>query len=205
LAGGFDLRQGYVEVGRRGKQGVLVTGGRAELSLGDGRLIASPDWGNNSRTYDLGRVSAFRPGLKVDVFRAAAVDVTPSKFDRVKPGEYFWGGYATLDKLPRLSLVDVYVVTKATSVAAGELGSAGDGRVYTYGGRAAATIARSWTFDADAALQRGHQADDAVSAWAAHVAVARSFATLAAKPKVTVEYDFASGDAKAKDGSRGTT
>lgn len=204
MAGGFDLRQGYVEVGRKGPRGALVTGGRAELTFGDGRLVASPDWGNASRTYDLGRVSAFVPGLKVDVFRAAPVDINPAKFDRAKPGEHVWGGYATLDKLPGVSLVDLYVVAKRTSVATGELGSKGDGRVYTYGGRLVATFARALTFDGDAAIQRGHLADDDVEAWAVHAALAVPVGPKAMKAKVTAEYDFASGDSNAKDGKRQT-
>lgn len=204
MAGGFDLRQGYVEVGRKGRRGVLLTGGRSELTFGDGRLIASPDWGNSSRTYDLGKVSGFLPGVKVDVFRAAPVEIDPARFDRAKPGEYFWGGYASFDKLPGVSLVDVYVLDKLTSVATAERGGKGDGRVYTYGGRVVTTLVKTWTVDADVAMQRGHQASDDVSAWAAHLSVARPLGKSSWKPKATVEYNFASGDTNAKDGKRGT-
>jgi hypothetical protein len=204
MAGGFDLRQGYVEIGRRGKRGVLFTAGRAELSLGEGRLIASPDWGNSSRTYDLGRITAFVPGLKVDVFRAAPVDINPSAFDRAKPGEHFWGGYATLDKLKGLTAVDFYVLAKMNSVVTSELGTQGDGRVYTYGGRLSATVAKTWTFDTELALQRGHRASDDLSAWGGRFSVARPIGRSSLKPRAAVEYDYASGDENPKDGTLGT-
>jgi hypothetical protein len=204
LSGGFDLRQGYVEVGRKGKQGVLVSGGRMELSLGDGRLIASPDWGNSSRTYDMGKVSAFVPGFRLDVFRAAPVQIDTAKFDRAKPGEYFWGAYASLDKVKKVTVIDVYAFEKANSVVTGELGQKGDARIYTYGGRIAGPIGKAFGYDFDAALQRGHMATDDVQAWAVHGAVSWLKPKSAVKPKLSVEYDFASGDANPKDGVKET-
>jgi hypothetical protein len=204
VSGGFDLRTGYVEVGRKGPRGMTVAGGRMEYSLGDGRLIASPDWGNTSRTYDMGRVSAFLPGFKIDVFRAAPVLIDPAKFDRVKPGEYFWGTYATFDKIPGLTLVDLYAFQKANSVVTGESGKKGDARLYTYGGRVAGPLGKTVSYDAGAAIQRGHLAADDVEAWAAHAAVAWTMSKSAMKPKLSLEYAFASGDANAKDGVKQT-
>jgi hypothetical protein len=204
LSGGFDLRQGYVEIGKKGKRGVLASGGRMELSLGDGRLIASPDWGNSSRTYDMGKVTAFVPGFRLDVFRAAPVLIDTAKFDRAKPGEYFWGAYATLDKIKKVTTFDLYAFQKANSVVTGELGQKGDARVYTYGARIAGPVGKAFGYDLDAALQRGHMAIDDVKAYAAHGAVWWAKPKAAAKPKVSVEYDFASGDADAKDGVKGT-
>lgn len=204
MAGGFDLRQGYVEIGRKGPRGLVVAGGRQEFTLGDSRLIASPDWGNSSRTYDMGRVSGTLPGLKVDVFRAAPVDVDPAKFDRVKPGEYFWGGYSTLDRVKHLTAVDLYAVQKATSVATGELGSRGDGRVNTFGARVAGPLARGVSFDFESALQRGHLAADSVSGWAFHAGVAWTAPKRSLKPRLAGEYNYASGDDKPKDGTRQT-
>ena len=204
MAGGFDLRQGYVEVGRKGPWGVLIAGGRQEFSLGDGRLIASPDWGNSSRTFDMGKVSAWIPGLRLDVFRAAAVDVDPARFDRVKPGEYVWGGYASMDRLPWLSAMDVYGFQKATSVATGELGSRGDGRVSTFGTRLSARIGAGISADFEGALQRGRLAADSVAAWAVHAGIAWTAARQPLKPRLAVEYSHASGDRGARDGRRTT-
>jgi hypothetical protein len=204
LSGGFDLRQGYVEIGRKGPRGATVSGGREELSLGDGRLIASPDWGNTSRTYDMGRVSAFLPGFKIDVFRAAPVLVDVARFDRVKPGEYFWGQYVTFDKLPKLTFVDLYAVQKMNSVVTAETGAKGEAKLYTYGARVGGPVTKAVSYDFDAAIQRGHLATDTVSAWAFHGAVSWLVSKSAAKPKLTFEYNFASGDENAKDGAKGT-
>src|SRR6185503_2280119 len=48
----FDLRQAYVEVGACEGCKVQVRAGRQELHLGSGRLVAAPEWGNVSRTFD---------------------------------------------------------------------------------------------------------------------------------------------------------
>jgi hypothetical protein len=52
----FDLRQAYVEIGKR-EGPVLLRTGRQEMTLGSGRLIASPEWGNVPKTFDVARGS----------------------------------------------------------------------------------------------------------------------------------------------------
>jgi hypothetical protein len=132
------------------------------------------------------------------------VVIDPSRFDRVKPGEYYWGQYATFDKVPRFTVIDVYAIQKMTSVVTGESGAKGEGRVYTYGSRLVAPITKAVSYDLDVAFQRGHLAADDLSTWAFHGAVAWTMSKSAAKPKLTFEYDYASGDQNGKDGGKQT-
>ena len=74
-----DLRLAYAEVGKKSAQGVFATVGRQELTFGDGRMMASPDWGNVSKTYDSVRLTAARTGVKVDAFFGAPVDVSRNR------------------------------------------------------------------------------------------------------------------------------
>ena len=53
-------------------------------------------------------------------------------------------------------------------------------------------------------MQRGDIAGDTVSAWAVHAGVAWTPAHVSTKPKVSGEYNFASGDTTPGDGRRGT-
>ena len=204
VTSGFDVRQGYIEIGRKAPRGVIVSGGRMEYALGDGRLFSSTDWGNSSRTFDMARASAFVPGFKVDVFRGGVVQIDTAKFDRVKPGEYYWGEYGTFDKIKHVTLLDVYAFQKMTSVNTGELGSKGDGRVYTYGGRAVVPVTKMVSFDVGGAFQRGHLAADSVKAWGAYGLVSWVLSKSATKPKLTLECNFASGDDNPKDGVKRT-
>lgn len=200
----LDLRLANVELGKKGARGVTAVIGRQELSLGDGRLMASPDWGNVSRTYDGVRLTGSLPGLKVDVFGVAPVDVTPDSFSRAKYGERAFGAWSTFDRVKPLGYVDVYELVKHNATATGETGSKGDQTIYTTGVRAGGPIGRTATWEADAVIQRGHSAGDDVSAWATHEGVSWTIGKSAWKPKVGAEYNFASGDDNPKDGVKRT-
>jgi hypothetical protein len=199
----FDLRLAYVELGKKSAQGVSTSFGRQEITYGDGRLMASPDWGNVSRTYDSMRVSAYRPGVKMDVFFGAPVDVT-RKFSMAKIGERVAGFWTTFDKVKPLGYVEGYGVAKSVSVAVGELGVKGDAATYALGFRVGGPITKSVSWEADNVFETGHYGGDDLSAYGTHEAVNWMIGKSAMKPKATLEYNYASGDANAKDGTRGT-
>jgi hypothetical protein len=200
----FDLRTAYVEVGRKGARGVSATVGRQELTFADGRLMASPDWGNVSRTYDGVRMTAYVPGFRVDAFAAAPVDVTPDAFSRAKYGERVFGAWSTFKRVKPLTYLDVYELVKHNYTAVGETGSKGDQTISTTGVRLGGPIGKAIAWEADNVVQRGHSANDAISAWATHESVSWTIGGAASRPKVGVEYNFASGDQNAKDGTKQT-
>jgi Alginate export len=200
----FDLRLASVALARKGTRGVSAVIGRQELNLGDRRLIASPEWGNVGRTYDGLRVTAFVPGLKVDLFGVAPVDVTPDRFSRAKYGERAFGAWATFNRLRPLGYLDVYQLGKHNYSATGETGTRGDQMVYTTGVLLGGPIGKNVTWEGDTAVQRGHAAGDGISAWATHQGVSWTIRSSPSKPKLGVEYDYASGDDNPRDGVRQT-
>jgi hypothetical protein len=200
----LDLRMAYVELGKKGARGVSAIVGRQEMTFADGRLVASPDWGNVGRTYEAVRLAAYRPGVKVEVFGAAPVDVTPNAFSRAKYGERAFGTWVTFDKVKPLAYVDGYMVGKSNYTATGETGTKGDQRVYTTGVRLGGPVGKTIAWEADTAVQRGHSAADSLSAWATHEGVTWTIGKSRMKPKLGVEYNYASGDDNAKDGTKQT-
>jgi hypothetical protein len=202
LSNTLDMRLGYVTIGRANGP-VSARIGRQELTFGEGRFIGTPDWGNTNRTYDIVRVSASRPGVKFDAFAGAPIDIVQSTFDPRKPGEDFYGFYASFDKLIP-GVVEPFTVVRTNHTATGELGARGDATLYSMGGRVAGRLAAGVDYAADVVVQRGDTAGDQVSAWAAHAAFVRTMNHTPWKPKVVLEYNFASGDKDAKDGRRET-
>jgi hypothetical protein len=200
----FDLRVASVELGKKAPRGVSAVVGRQEMTFADGRLMASPDWGNVSRTYDGARLAAYRPGVRVEVFGAAPVDVTPDAFSRAKVGERVYGTWVTFDKVKPLAYADGYTIAKFNATATGETGTKGDQVVYTTGVRAGGPVRKVVTWEFDTAVQYGHSAADSLSAWATHEGIAWSVGKSAMKPKLSAEYNFASGDTNAKDGTKHT-
>jgi hypothetical protein len=199
----FDLRLAYVELGKKGTQGVSTSIGRQELSYGDGRLMASPDWGNVSRTYDSVRVAMYRPGVKVDAFFGAAVDVS-RKFSMAKVGERVAGVWTTFDKVKPFGYVEGYGVVKSVAVAVGELGVKGDSKTYALGFRTGGPITKTIAWEADNVWEAGHYGGDDMAGYGTHEAVVWTIGKSSLKPKATLEYNYASGDTDAKDGTRGT-
>ncbi|HEY3384412.1 MAG TPA: alginate export family protein [Vicinamibacterales bacterium] len=202
----FDLRLAYVEIGRKGARRLGASVGRQELLFGDGRLIASPDWGNVGRTYDAVRLTAAAPGFRIDLFGAAPVDVTPDAFSRAKVGERFYGTWVRFDRVKPLAYVEPYLVVKFNSTATGELGGKGDATLYTAGVRLGGPATKTVTWEAENVIQRGHSAADDTSAWASHEGVTWAVAGWVPKlkPRIGFEYNFASGDHDPKDGIKTT-
>ena len=123
--------------------------------------MASPDWGNVSRTYDSVRVAADRPGVKVDAFFGAPVDVTRN-FSMAKVGERVAGVWTTFDKVKPFGYVDGYGVVKSIAVAVGELGVKGDSKTYALGFRVGGPITKTVTWEADTSTRR---ATTAATTW----------------------------------------
>jgi hypothetical protein len=201
MSNSMDLRLAYVEIGK--KQGVSTVVGRQELTFGDGRLMASPDWGNVSRTYDSVRVAAVRPGVKVDAFFGAPVDVSLS-FSRAKVGERVAGVWATFDKIKPFTYVDGYGVVKSLATAVGELGVKDNAATYALGVRAGGAITKTVSWEVEQVYEAGHYGGDDLRAFGTHEGLSWTIGKSAMKPKLTAEYNFASGDTNAKDGTRGT-
>jgi hypothetical protein len=199
----FDLRLAYVELGKKATQGISTSLGRQELTYADGRLVASPDWGNVGRTYDSVRVVAYRPGVKVDAFFGAPVDVS-RKFSMAKVGERVAGVWTTFDALKPLGYLEGYGVLKSVAVAVGELGVKGDSATYAMGFRVGGPITKAVSWEADNLWETGHYGGDGMAAYGTHEAVNWTSGKAAMKPKATLEDNYASGDTDAKDGTRGT-
>lgn len=200
----FDLRLASVTLTKKGRRSVSLAAGRQELNLGDRRLVASPDWGNVGRTYDGLRVTGKAPGLTVDGFAVAPVDVGTGGFSRPKHGERAYGMWTTFDRLKRLAYLDVYEVVKYNDTAIGETGSRGSQVVYTTGARAGGPIWRAMSFETDVAVQRGHSASDGLAAWGTHQGVSWRIGPRRLSARLSAEYNFASGDSNPSDGTRKT-
>lgn len=200
----FDLRQGYVELGRNGKAGVIARVGRQEFIFGEQRLMGGGDWNNTARAFDAARVSLFRPGVKVDAFVATVVTVTPFDVDRRRTDEFVYGGYAAFDRIVPKGVVEPYVIVKELDAVASEAGVAGTGRFYTMGARAAGKIPGGFDYSVEHAWQRGSLSTDTVDAMAGAYRLGWTPAGWPMKARFIGEFNHATGDTLAGDGRRQT-
>jgi hypothetical protein len=201
----WDLRQGYVELGDSEKGVIGVRTGRQELNFGEQRLIGSADWNNTARSFDAVRTT-FRPidGVRVDAFASSVVVQTDGAFDHHREGDDLHGLYGGLEKLIPNSVIEPYVLWRVSPRIKNEAGAIANLDEYTSGVRWAGKLRHSFDYGTEMDLQRGSLGSDQIRAWAGHWVAGYTLASLKYQPRMLVEYNYASGDANAKDGVRGT-
>ena len=201
----FDLYQGYLELGNTEKGFVAVRAGRQELNFGEQRLIGSADWNNTARSFDAVRLTLHPvSGVRVDAFSSSVVVATDGTFDHHHAGDDLHGLYGGLEKLVPNATIEPYVLWRVSPRIKNEAGSIANLSEYTSGFRWVGKLPAHFDYGAEMDLQRGGLGSDRVHAWAGHWIGGYTISSLAYKPRLLVEYNYASGDDNSKDGVRGT-
>lgn len=197
----FDLRQAFAEVGDA-KAPVTLRLGRQELVFGEQRLVGHVSWLNAARSFDAARVIWRAPAFQVDAFAASLVRILDG-FDRSGNGNRFAGAYVTAPQLIPLASVEPYIFFRKDANQRPELGAPGSLAQTTVGTRLAGRLPARFDYGVEMAAQRGSLADDRIDAWAGHWQLRRRFPGTRAV-RLTGEYNYATGDANATDGTRRT-
>jgi len=200
----FDLRQAYLEFHNKPGGWVRVRVGRQELRFGAERLVGVSDWTNVTRVFDAARVTLGTPTAHVDFFTSAVVVDHPTSFDAHPGGLTFHGIYGSLSHVVPKATVEPYVYWKALPVVKSEEGLSGTESLFTYGFRLIGKLPSGFDFAIEAARQGGHLSTDSIAAWGGYGILGYTPARMFLKPRFSMQYDFASGDKKLKDGVAGT-
>ena len=89
----FDLRQGYIQLG---KKWVNATLGRQTLAYGDERLIGTSEWNNFGRTFDAAKLHYEKGKFSVDLFASTVVYIINDSYDY---SDLFNGGKTHRDQV----------------------------------------------------------------------------------------------------------
>jgi hypothetical protein len=221
----IDLHQAYVALGNHKEFPLSIKVGRQELSYGDERLIGAFAWNNIGRVFDAAKVRYQNSWFGADVFTSRPVIPEDGRFNVNNNYDWFSGIYATTTKIPKNSL-DVYFLARnsSTQAIAAEPSpqfpqpSARD--IYTIGGRLKSSPGQlgKWDYLVEGAYQFGDFRDNRrVSATIpplkdrldqdAYMFVVQggyTFDNAWGKPRLALEYTYASGDSNARDGKHET-
>lgn len=200
--GPFDVRTAFADVGTA-KSPVALRLGRQELAFGEQRLLGHLAWVNTGRVWDAGRATLRSKPLQVDVFAASLVRFLPDAWDRSGFANRLYGAYGSATTLIPQATVEPYVLFRRDEDLASELGPRGTLQQATFGARAVGRLPARLDYGIEMAAQRGSLADDSLSAWAGHWQLRESLPGKGAV-KLISEYNFATGDADPRDGTRGT-
>jgi len=200
----MDLRQAYIAISRKGKWGAAqFRAGRQEMAFGGERLIGPADWGM-SHTFDALDLSLSRGPAKVDFFAGSEVLIDSTRLSRHKPGEHFYGAYGSIGHLLPGMTVEPYLLFKQTLNVKSETGVLGDSLIVSPGLRIAGKTPGRFDYAAEVLQQFGSYSTDRVEAFARSAVVGWTIVNCALQPRVSLEYNYASGDANSKDGIHGT-
>jgi len=200
--GPFDVRTAFADVGSA-KARVALRLGRQELAFGEQRLLGHLAWVNTGRSWDAARVIVRAKPMQVDVFAASVVRNLTDEWDRSGFANRLYGAYGSSTTLVPQATFEPFVIFRRDENLASERGPRGTLQQTTTGVRLAGKLPARLDYGAEMAAQRGSLAQDSLSAWAGHWQVRESLPGKGAV-KLISEYNYASGDRDALDGTRGT-
>jgi hypothetical protein len=204
LKDNFDLRQGYAEVDAGLQNRMRLRVGRQELIFGAQRLVGALDWGNTSRSFDAARLTLAWSRARVDVFAASVVNIRMTSPDKRQPGVNLYGIYGSLSDRSRRTTLQPYIFWKTNPRVISEEGQPGDEDLVTLGFR----WTGRWPHHFDSAMEMAREAgsfsNDSIGAWAGYWIGGYTLAGIRFQPRLSMEYDYASGDGRPNDGEVGT-
>lgn len=199
----FDIRQGYVRIGdEEGPWDVKV--GRMRLVLGNERLIGNRDWSNTTPTHDAVKLALHKGKNRLDIFASSNVIIDDGAFDKHVDGNNYHGIYGSLGSLFPDTKVETYFTQRTLARVAGEDGAGGGANIYTAGARVQGKTPAGWDFELDYARQFGSFANDDVRAWVTTLVAGYTFENTPWQPRLSEEFNYASGDQQSGDGVHGT-
>lgn len=184
---GVDLHQGYIEYANVGDSGFSFRIGRQELVFGSQRLVGNGDWFQVGRAFDGGLAMYDDENWTVSAFATQA--------NKTLAGDQtlFGGIYNTWKGVPSGVLDFYYMLLQDNDGAAGAAAGTGNTQsVHTAGVRVKSDPGR-WDLSAEIAAQLGKFGSNSILAYAGHAWAGYTFEETY-KPKLLVEYNYASGD-----------
>ena len=192
----LDFHQAYADFGHsEGRWGARI--GRQELAFGDERLIGADNfWDPLGFTFDAVSMKYERSRLRVDVFGAFVVTPEYDRMARPSTDNRLYGIYGALRNGSGDVVVEPYFICNQRTLAVTD--------VYTYGVRMAAKLPARFDYNVEVALQRGQRMYESIHAWAGHWELGHRIFQSERAPRLSVEYNYASGDANRTDGRHST-
>ncbi len=211
-----DLHQAFLDISPFNLAadgfGATLRVGRQELLFDRQKLVGPLDWANTRRTWD-GVSAMFQwEQYKAEIFWVRPVVVDPERFDTTDEQTNFAGIYLThplFNKDHNFSLFTYHLnrsrntkatfpTTPTTFPPSGtefnpDLQSGDTDRV-TIGGRVWGKFGGGFDYDTEGGIQVGRLADNDIFAGYFSGELGYTFANVWAKPRLSLGYDYASGD-----------
>jgi hypothetical protein len=193
--------------------------GRQQLLFGDERLVGGFNWSNNARSFDAARLIYEQGNFKLDVFAANVVRVDSNAWDNADFDDDFYGIYASMKNLPQ-GTQDIYLFYRDNEVKNLEeytLGTRIDGKkgcldwnlegAYQWGTSVDTVQPYPVVFQLPGKGFAPHSYGPEYldhKAWAVHAELGYTCPQLCYKPRLAIEYNYATGDEDPYDNENNT-
>ena len=188
----FDARQAFLAY-HAGPFRIIA--GRQELRYGSERLVGISNWTDTSRTWDgfLGRIGDKN---RLDLFSTSVVAIHPTSLDKHGAGLTFHGAVAAFTTWVPHTVLQPFVYVRALPRVQSQQSIWGAETEATPGAEVSAKLPIGICFDVLGALQRGSYSNDSIRAAAGYLKAGYYGKKIQWKPRLTGEYDYASGNPK---------
>ena len=201
----IDLYQAWI---RLGDKNFNATIGRQLLSYGDERLVGAFDWNNLGRSFDGVKVHYGTDTWNIEAFTSSVVVQKRDVFDQsdlfdgndTGRGQIFSGLYFSSTGLIPVQTTDFYAFELHEDYKTGDtdfvtLGTRMKGDPKKLGG---------FDYETEMAVQTGKVKGKDLGAFAGHWGAGYNWTGNSWKPRIGLEYNYATGDGNAADGKVGT-
>lgn len=200
--GGHDalhMRQAYLGLGRESGPWTVYVG-RRQQSFMDQRLLGGRNWNNISPTWDGASLALRRGDDQVHLLAVTQVDVRDG-LDPPSRTRYLYGAFGSIKSwVPGHAVEPFFLTTRRPAVPAANLG----GQLRTAGSRISGSFGEGWDYQMLLAAQGGGSTAAPHRAWAGVWGIRRALEAVPARPRIGVEWSYASGDQDPEDGRSGT-
>jgi hypothetical protein len=203
----LDLRQLFLETGHFHESfPVKAVVGRQELPYGDKRLLGSSKWSNVAALSDAVKM-VWQPSdwFQGDLFFSRPVRARKYKPNHSVHSDNLYGIYTAMKKIPD-HVLDTYFLVRHNRDAAlrGErTGESGPLKEYTFGNRFKGET-HHFDYATEYAVQLGSRAHNSIAAWMFHQDLGYTFSDTLWTPRLSGEFNHASGDRNPADGTFST-
>ena len=195
----LDLRQGYVAIGRE-EDAWTVYVGRRELAFLDRRLLGTRNWSNVSPTWDGVTLTVRRGAARLHLLGYSRVDIR-NGLDETSRTHFVYGAIGSIEPWATGQTIEPFFLTTRKPIQrVSNLG----GLVRTIGSRFAGTFSRTWDYQVILAAQQGGEKDDRQRAWMGVWSVGKTIERVPSRPRLGIEWSYASGDPDPLDSRSGT-
>ncbi|MDY6825345.1 MAG: alginate export family protein [Thermodesulfobacteriota bacterium] len=189
---------------------VELKAGRQLISYGDKRIFGPGQWGNAGRWgWDAVKLHCPLGKNFVDAYYGKTMIHDPNHLSLTHNHGFESMGIYSRFHLPspvNSIVVEPFTMTKHSdgNLFRGEDGRTGEMDAYYTGVRIAEQDRRGFDWDATWVMQKGDYATDTLDAFGYHIQMAYNFNGVFLKPRIAIDYSYASGDEDPSDGEKGT-